>query len=72
MDDGYINYIIWEDTGTGEYSNNGMGYVYPTLRGIRDRIRTWRITYIIRKLKISMKYRTMLTVSMAAPVVGIN
>ena len=72
MDDGYINYIIWEDMDAGEYSNNGMGYVYPTLIGTRAMIRTWRIPYILRKLTVSMKYRTILTVLMIDPAVVIN
>ena len=72
MDDGYINYKIWDDMDAGEYVNNGIGYVSTTLSGTRAMITTWRIPYTIRKLTISMKYRTMLTVPMAAPVVGIN
>ena len=35
MDDGYINYIIWDDMDAGEYVNNGMGYVSTTLSGTR-------------------------------------
>ena len=56
----------------GEYGNNGMGYVSPTLIGTRAMIRTWRIPYILRKLKILMKYRTILTVPMVAPAVVMN
>ena len=46
MDDGYINYKIWDDMDAGEYVNNGIGYVYPTLSGTRATITTWRIPYI--------------------------
>ena len=46
MDDGYINYNIWEDTEPGEYGNKSMEYVYPTLSGTRAMITTRRIPYI--------------------------
>ena len=46
MDDGYINYKIWDDMDAGEYVNNGIGYVSTTLSGTRAMITTWRIPYI--------------------------
>ena len=57
---------------TSEDVTTGMGEATPTLSGTRDRTRTWRILYIIRKLTTSIKYRMILTVLMLAPVLRIN
>ena len=57
---------------TSEDVTTGMGEATPTLSGTRDRTRTWRILYIIRKLTTSMKYRMIIIKPMVAPVSGRN
>ena len=65
MDDGYIDYLLSEDTDTGEDGMDEMGEVALTLSSTRDGNQTRRLPYATGRTTADTQYRTMLAELMA-------